>query len=160
MKRLLLLAPLALLTSCSSGRKITQLSCNYEPAIKDIYGIAPEKEAFIFDAATGEAFEYSDFYEKLKSIEGVSTDEYGGEYTYKSSIVNDVLKINSMYSDKESQALGEGPSFAKVRINLKDLTVESEYQSEISATDYKTDYKVVGSCKYTEPPTAQMHQGK
>ena len=50
--------------------------------------------------AAGEAFEYSDFYEKLESIEGVSTDEYGGEFTYKSVIVNDVLKINSSYSDK------------------------------------------------------------
>ena len=134
MKRLLLLAPLVLLTPCSSGRKITQLSCNYQPAIKDINRIAPKNDVFIFDAATGEAFEYSDFYEKLESIEGVSTDEYGGEHTYKSFIANDVLKINSMYSDKKRHALGEGPAFTKVRINLKDLTVESEYQSGISAT--------------------------
>ena len=153
MKRILLLAPLFLLVSCSAGRKIAQLSCNYEPAIQDSDGIAPKADVFIFDAATGEAFEYSNFYEKLESIEGVTTDEHGGEYIYKSVIVNDVLKIDSSYSDKKPFPLGEGPDFTKFRINLKDMTVESEWQSGISTSTYK----VAGSCKYTEPPTTEIH---
>ena len=156
MKRLLLLAPLILLASCSAGRKIAKLRCMYEPAIQDTDELAPKADIFIFDAATGESFEYSDFYDRLESLEGVTTDEYGGKLRYKSTIVKDQLKINSSYSDGKPFALDEGPDFHKFRINIKDMTIESEYQSGISTSSYK----VVGSCKYAEPPTTEIYPGE
>lgn len=154
MKRLLLLLPL-LLTACSTGSKIKQLSCTYESVVGDTYGDAPKTDVFIFDSSTGEAFEYSDFYEKLESIEGITTEEEF-IHTFSSTIVNNVLKRDSSVADMNPFNLGEGPDTYKHRINLKAMTVETEYKSGIG----KAAYKAVGSCEYTEPPTVEIHQDK
>lgn len=154
MKRLLLLLPL-LLVACSTGSKIKQLSCTYEQVVGDTYGDAPKAEDFIFDTLTGEAFEYSDFYEKLKSIEGKTTLD-GYTHTFNSTIVNDVLKRDSSVKENNPFDLEDGPDIYKHRINLKDMTVELEYKSGIS----ELVYKAVGSCEYTEPQTVEIHQDK
>lgn len=151
MKRLLLLLPLVLV-ACSTGSKIKQLSCTYESVNRDIYY---ETDRFIFDSSTGELFEYSDFYEKLESIDGTTTEE-GYTHTFNSIIVNDVLKIDSSAAEINPFDLGDGPDTYKHRINLKDMTIETEYKSGIS----QSAYKVAGSCEYTEPPTVEIHQDK
>ena len=116
-------------------------------------GVGNTTENFIFDTSTGEIFAYSKFYKKLISLDGESIDAYNERITRKSTIINNILKIDVTWKNTEHRH----PSYLEWRINLDDMTIKSKskpgYGSVLNSTS-------TGSCKYTEPKTTEIHQDK
>ena len=164
MKQLFFL-PLLLLASCSGGdklleltgrKKIVTLSCTYDSVkTSPKNDLVPKESEFTFDSSTGEAYEYSDFYEKLVLTEGISKDKQGGIHKFESIIVNKFLKIDSSYKPKPRPGESPEPDLYEYRINLKDLSIKEKYVSGIGK---KYNYTATGSCKYTKPKSTKIHR--
>ena len=155
MKHILLL-PLLLLASCSGGNKIVQISCTFDSvqSPNNNHLLKPGgKRNFHFNSSTGEAYEYFDSHEKLVLVGGVTEDKWGGKHKSESIVVNNILKIDVIYTPKLRPGESPDPDLYEHRIDLKDLTIKEKLDSGVGR---EFDYTATGSCKYTKPKTTEI----
>ena len=147
MKRLLLLLPLLLLSSCG-GSSIRQLDCTITSADADNFG---ETESFIIDTKTGDRFYIQPDKPgliisptpQMMNLEGKLAAE---EITHESKIVNDVYLF--MYKISYRDGLFQ----SNAAINLTSL------KGEFSQLTLSRRSSSQGSCIWVEPPTTVIDQ--
>lgn len=143
------------MAGCFYGSDIKELECVTKKVLtgNPSFSIGTKSE-YIINKNTGEYYVYDEFTEGLKKLEGSGKDdEYGWEYSIKSTIAGNKWKKSEVVTNPISK--DKGKSYTEIDLNSMVFT-ETNYEYDVS---WNKVHSVNGICRWKKPKTTKLNEG-